>query len=76
MYICMPDVRRLTRSIPTGQLSKNFRAEACVLLKAARVLNKTETLVPSTVVLTDCMSLLQNLQGSDNRSQVLKDIKR
>ena len=34
-----------------------------------------QTLAPSTVVLTDSNLLLQRLQGSDSRSQVLQDIR-
>lgn len=54
----------------------NVTAEVCALLEAAHVLSATETLVPSTIVLTDCTSLLHSLQGSDNRRQMLQDIRR
>ena len=76
VYIRFPDGSRLTRSIPTGRISTNFRAEACALLEAVRLLNTTEPLAPNTVILTDCRSLLESVQGSRDQSGILRDIRR
>ena len=77
VYIRFPDGSCMTKSIPAGQLSTNFRAEACALLEAASALNASEKTSPSTVFLTDCKSLLQSLQGSNNRDhELLRNIRR
>ena len=76
VYMKFPDGRRISRSLPTGAHSTNFRAEACALLEAASVLNTTEPLASNTVILTDCRSLLQSLQSSRDTSQILQDTRR
>ena len=75
--IRFPDGRRLSKSLPAGKTCTNFRAEASALLDAVTTLNlcENETLSRSTVFLTDCASLLQSLQGTGNRSQILKDVR-
>ena len=76
IYMKFPDGTRSSQTVSTGRLSSNFRAEACALLQAARTLNTLDSLAANTVVLTDCKSMLQSLQGSRDQSQLMEDIKR
>ncbi|XP_041357471.1 ribonuclease H1-like [Gigantopelta aegis] len=62
VFIRYVDESFISKSIATGYLSTNVRAEACALLEAAKVLNLQDKLSPNTVFLTDCRSLLQSLQ--------------
>ncbi|XP_041375615.1 uncharacterized protein LOC121388376 [Gigantopelta aegis] len=62
VFIRYVDGSFTSKSIATGYLSINFRAEACALPEAAKVLNLQDKRSPNTVFLTDCRSLLQSLQ--------------
>ncbi|XP_041375286.1 uncharacterized protein LOC121388124 [Gigantopelta aegis] len=62
VFIRYVDGSFTSKSIATGYLSTNFRAEAWALLEAAKVLNLQDKLSPNTVFRTDCRSLLQSLQ--------------
>ena len=74
VLIRYPDGSRVTKSIPTGKFSTNYRAEACALLHAAQTLNAREELPLHTVILTDCKSVLQSLHTGEE-SQILRDIR-
>ena len=74
IYIKFPDGSRIEKSIPTGQLSTNFRAEACALLHATETLNAREEMSTHSVILTDCRSLLQSLQ-TEEESQIMRNIR-
>ena len=76
VFMQFPDGRRSSKMMPTGKVSTNFRSEACALLEAARTLNIEQTLAPNTVILTDCKSMLQSVQGSRDRSQLFENIRR
>ena len=76
IHMQFPDGQRMSKSIPTGKISTNFRAEAFALIEATRTLNTTEQLPNNTVILTDCRSMLQSIQGSKDRSQLMEDIRR
>ena len=60
----------------TGKLSSNFRAEACALLEAITILNSSEPLPANAVILTDCKSVLQSVQGSRDQSELMRSIRR
>ena len=63
IIIKFPDGSCITKSVATGQLSTNFRAEKCALLHAAHTLNIRDNLSDHTVFFpTDCRTLLQSLQ--------------
>ncbi|KAK7115386.1 hypothetical protein V1264_001263 [Littorina saxatilis] len=74
VYIKFPDGSSLRKSVATGLVSTNYRAEAHALHLAAQTLNQEEALPGQTVFLTDCRSLLQSLQTRE-REQILQDIK-
>ena len=74
VFIKFPDGSRVTKSISTGQLSTNYRAEACALLHAAQTLNEREELSTHSVILTDCKSVLQSLQTGE-KSQILCNVR-
>ena len=66
----------ITTLDPTGKVSTNFGAEAFALLEATNILNNTQQLPTNTVILTDCRSLLQSIQGSKDRSKLIEDTRR
>ena len=74
VFIKFPDGRSIRKSVATGQQSKNSRAEAYALLKAAQTLNQEERLPSNTVFLTDCWSILQSLQ-SPGGDQIFSNIR-
>ena len=55
---------------------RNFRAEACALLEATTILNSSESLPANAVILTDCKSVLQSVQGSRDQSELMRSIRR
>ena len=59
-------------SFSTGKNSTNYRAEASAILFAAKTLNHSEHISDSTVILTDCKSVLQSLMSSEE-NQILRD---
>ena len=71
-----PNGTRTSKVVPTGKLSSNFRAEACALLEAITTLNSSEPLPANAVILTDCKSMLQSVQGSRDQSQLMRSIRR
>lgn len=63
VHCCYSDGHTLSKSLPAGALSTNYRAELTALREAARLVH-TDIHRPSHVVfLTDCMSTLQSLQS-------------
>ena len=75
VFIRYIDGSSTSKSISTGYLSTNFRAEASALLEAAQLLNAKDNLSPNIVFLTDCRSLLQSIQ-TYRGEQILLTIKR
>jgi ribonuclease HI/uncharacterized protein YaaR (DUF327 family) len=74
VYCCYPDGSHLSKSIPSGALSTNYRAELTALHEAARLVD-ADSRVPSHVVfLTDCLSTLQSLQSP--KEQLERDTQR
>ena len=65
VFIELPGVRFIRKSVATGQQSTNYSAEAYALLAAAKTLNQEERLHTNTVFLTDCRSILQSLQSPE-----------
>ena len=76
VLMLFPDGTRSSKAVPTGKVSTNFRAESCALLEATRILNTNRILAKNTVILTDCKSMLQSVQGSRDRSQLLENIRK
>ncbi|XP_076438566.1 uncharacterized protein LOC143277573 [Babylonia areolata] len=74
VYVRFPDVKTISKSVATGNLSTNFRAEACALLLAAQTFSQEDTLPTNTVFLTDCKSILQSLQAPGGE-EILTDIR-
>ena len=71
-----PNGTRTSKVVTTGKLSSNFRAEACALLEAITILNSSETPPANAVILTDCKSVLQSVQGSRDQSELMRSIRR
>ena len=76
IHMRFPNGTRISKAVPTGKLSSNFRAEACALLEAIKTLNSSEQLPSNTVILTDCKSMLQSVQGSRDQNQLMQSIRR
>ena len=76
IYMKFPHGTRTSKVVPTGKLSSNFRAEACALLEATTILNSSESLPANAVILTDCKSVLQSVQGSRDQSELMRSIRR
>ena len=74
MFIKLPDSRSIGKSVATRQQSKNYRAEAYALLAAPQTLNQAERLPNNTMFLTDCRSILQNLQSPEGE-QIFSNIR-
>ena len=74
MYMKFPDGSIVSKSISMGQLSTNFRADACAVLLAVQILNARENPLTYTVITADCRSLLQSLQTC-KREQLLSKIR-
>ena len=62
ILIRFPDGQRISKSLPTGRLCTNYKAEQTALLAAAKLL---ETANPRSkiVFLSDCKSVLDNLRS-------------
>ena len=75
VFIRYIDGSSTSKSISTGYLSTNFRAEASALLEAAQLLNAKDNLSPNIIFITDCRSLLQSIQ-TYRGEQILLTIKR
>ncbi|XP_076466233.1 uncharacterized protein LOC143297697 [Babylonia areolata] len=73
VYIRFPDGKTISKSVAIGSLSTNFRAKACALLLAVQTFSQEDTLPTNTVFLTDCKSILQNVQAP-GEEQILRDI--
>ena len=76
IHLRFPNGTRIFKAVPTGKLSSNFRAEACALLEAITTLNSPEQLPSNIVILTDCKSMLQSVQGSRDQNQLMQNIRR
>ena len=63
VYCCYPDGHTLSKSLPAGALSTNYRAELTALHEAARLVHDDVRAPSHIVFLTDCMSTLQSLQS-------------
>ena len=63
ILIKFPSGNKINKSIATRQNSTNFRAEAWAMLNAAKHLNSIDEIPTQTVILSDCKSVLQSLQG-------------
>ena len=74
VFIKLPDIRSIRKSVATGQQSTNYIAEAYNLLAAAKTLSQEERLPTNTMVLTDCRSVLQSLQ-SPGGEQIFSNIR-
>ena len=66
--------RSIRKSVATGQQSTKYRAKAYALPAAAQTLNQEKRLPTNTVFLTDCWSILQNLQ-SPGGEQIFSNIR-
>lgn len=62
IFIRYTDGQYTKMSIPTGQLSTNYRSEVQALLEASKIINNLSPSNKNYVFLTDCTSSLQALQ--------------
>ena len=66
VYIKFPNGKTISRSIPTGSLSSNFKAEEKAVHEALEILSQ-EPFPPShAVIFTDCRSVLQKLSSPED----------
>ena len=72
IFIKYPSGNKSNISIATGNNSTNFRAEACAILNAAKHLNSIDEIPTQTVILSDCKSVLQSLQG-DLENEIIRE---
>ena len=74
ILIKFPSGNKINKSIATGKNSTNFRAEACAILNAAKHLNSIDEIPTQTVILSDCKSVLQSLQGDQENKTIRETI--
>ena len=67
IFIRRPDGNTLSRSLPAGRRSSNYRAELTALQEAARLISADEHPPPHVVFLTDCRSAIQSLQSPSDQ---------
>ena len=75
IHIRYPNGLVTDTSIATGKYSTNYRAESCAILHAAKTLNSSNNLTNSSVILTDCKSVLQSLESGEE-SKIFTEIKK
>ena len=68
IFIRHPDGRTLSRSVPAGRQSSNYRAEINALHEAAR-LSSADNPPSHIVFLTDCRSAIQSLQSPSEQME-------
>ena len=74
VYIKFSNGNTESKSFSTGKNSTNYRAEAKAILTAVQTLNNSEFTSNSTVILTDCRSILESIQSGEE-TQTLNEIK-
>lgn len=68
VHMRFPDGRRISRSIPTGTLSSNFKAEARALSEAIRMVDEIDPAPPHVAFFTDCRSVLDKITIPDDNT--------
>ncbi|XP_041377391.1 uncharacterized protein LOC121389807 [Gigantopelta aegis] len=66
IYIKFPNGKTISRSIPTGSLSSNIKAEAKAVHKALEILSQEHFPPSHAVIFTDCRSVLQKLSSPED----------